>query len=85
MLRDANLDNLLVVTDFDATLTSGLSRQCHDLMGFSELLDKTFREEFAPLLDWQSNTSIDGVEWWEKAHELMIKHGQPPSVLFVDA
>lgn len=45
-------DNLLVITDFDATLTSGDSDQCHDLMGTSPLLSKAFRREFAPLLDW---------------------------------
>lgn len=78
MLRDTTLDNVLVVTDFDATLTMGKSVQCHDLVGFSPLLLQQFRDEFAPLLDWQSNTAIDGVEWWDKAHELMLKHGQPP-------
>jgi len=78
MLRDTTLDNLLVVTDFDATLTMGKSVQCHDLVGFCPLLAEGFRNEFAPLLDWQSNTAIDGVEWWDKAHELMVKYGQPP-------
>ena len=52
LLRDARLDKLLVITDFDATLTSGDSDQCHDLMGTSPLLSKAFRREFAPLLDW---------------------------------
>jgi 5'-nucleotidase len=78
MLQDSTLENLLVVTDFDATLTCGVSKQCHDLMGHSTLLSQNFRDEFAPLLDWQSNTAIDGVEWWDTAHSLMIKYGQPP-------
>lgn len=37
--------------------------------------------QFAPLLDWTTNSDIDGVEWWDKAHEIMIKHGTPPRAL----
>lgn len=70
-------DNLLVITDFDATITSGDSEQCHDVMGNSKLLCSEFRREFAPLLDWSTNTAIDGVEWWDVAHGLMIKYGMP--------
>ena len=77
MLKTAKIDKLMVVTDFDATLTTGKSIQCHDLVGFSPLMSQAFRDEFAPLLDWQSNAAIDGVEWWDTAHALMVKHGQP--------
>ena len=78
MLKAAKIDKLMVViTDFDATLTTGKSIQCHDLVGFSPLMSQAFRDEFAPLLDWQSNAAIDGVEWWDTAHALMVKHGQP--------
>ena len=77
LLQQAALDKVLVVTDFDATLTTGKSIQCHDLVGFSPLMSQAFRDEFAPLLDWQSNAAIDGVEWWDTAHALMVKHGQP--------
>lgn len=45
-------DHLLVITDFDATITCGDSEQCHDVMGNSKLLSSEFRREFAPLLDW---------------------------------
>ncbi|EOD25657.1 putative 5'-nucleotidase [Emiliania huxleyi CCMP1516] len=75
LLRDARLDKLLVITDFDATLTTGDSTQCHDLVGFSDLLAAQFREGFAPLLDWQTNPLTDG------AHALMVKYGQPPRSL----
>jgi len=47
------------------------------VMGNSKLLSSEFRREFAPLLDWSTNTAIDGVEWWDVAHGLMIKHGMP--------
>jgi len=77
-LMDAQLSKLIVVADFDATLTTGDSEQCHDLVGFSSLMSQAFRDEFSPLLDWQSNAAIDGVEWWHTAHSLMVKHGMPP-------
>ena len=68
---------LLVITDFDATVTAGHSEQCHDLVAASQMLPKAFRDEFAPLLDWTTNADIDGVDWWHKAHEIIIKHGAP--------
>lgn len=77
MREDASLEQLIVIADFDATLTTGNSDQCHDLVGFSPLMAPAFRDEFAPLLDWQSNAAIDGVEWWHTAHSLMVKHGMP--------
>lgn len=80
-LASCKSSDLIVITDFDATLTAGDSDQCHDLMGMSPLLAAPFREDFAPLLDWASNTSIDGVEWWDRAHSFMIKHGMPPRQL----
>jgi len=80
-LASCKSSDLIVITDFDATLTAGDSDQCHDLMGMSPLLSSSFREDFAPLLDWASNTAIDGVEWWDRAHSFMIKHGMPPRQL----
>ena len=70
-------DQLLVITDFDATITTGDSEQCHDLCGFSEVMPADFRSKFAPLLDWAANPDIDGVEWWERAHGLMMRYGVP--------
>ncbi|KAL3914409.1 MAG: hypothetical protein SGPRY_007634 [Prymnesium sp.] len=51
------------------------------MLGSSPLVTKAFRDEFAPLLDWTTDETIDGVEWWDKAHELMLKHGMPPRFL----
>ncbi len=70
-------ENLLVITDFDATLTTGDSEQCHDLCGFSKVMPEEFRSKFAPLLDWAANPDIDGVEWWDRAHSLMVRYGVP--------
>lgn len=81
LLADTRIDQLLVITDFDATLTTGDSEQCHDLIGFSKIMSQPFREAFAPLLDWQTNAATDGVQWWDVAHGLMVEHGQPPRSL----
>jgi hypothetical protein len=63
LLANSRLDQLLVITDFDATITMGDSIQCHDMLGFSELMSPPFRAAFAPLLDWASNPDTDGVQW----------------------
>ena len=73
--------DVMVITDFDATITTGDSEQCHDLVGGSRLLSNEFRKEFAPLLDWTTDANIDGVPWWDAAHKLMVKHGMPPRQL----
>ena len=48
LLADTRIDQLLVITDFDATLTTGDSEQCHDLIGFSKLMSEPFREVTLP-------------------------------------
>ena len=63
-------NDVMVITDFDATITTGDSEQCHDLVGGSSLLSNEFRKEFAPLLDWTTNANIDGVPWWDAAVRL---------------
>lgn len=63
LLAETRLDQLLVIADFDATITTGDSIQCHDMLGFSELMSPPFREDFAPLLDWATNPATDGVQW----------------------
>ena len=81
-------NDVMVITDFDATITTGDSEQCHDLVGGSSLLSNEFRKEFAPLLDWTTNANIDGVPWWDAAVRLgpcrmpRDLHGaHPPSCL----
>lgn len=73
----ARPENLMVITDFDATLTTGDSQQCHDLCGESPSMSEEFRNKFGPLLDWEANPDIDGVEWWDRAHALMVQYGMP--------
>jgi hypothetical protein len=71
-MAELSASDIIVITDFDATITTGDSEQCHDLVGASKLLPEEFRKEFCPLLDWTSNTQIDGVEWWDKAVSLPV-------------
>jgi 5'-nucleotidase len=44
LLADTRIDQLLIITDFDATLTTGDSEQCHDLIGFSKRMSEPFRK-----------------------------------------
>jgi 5'-nucleotidase len=81
ILRQACVDGLMVITDFDATLTTGNSMQCHDLIYCSADIPDSFREECAPLLDWQTNPLTDSVLWWDQMHKLMVKHGMPQRTL----
>ena len=66
-MADLTANDVMVITDFDATITTGDSEQCHDMVGSSRLLSDEFRKEFAPLLDWTTNANIDGVPWWDAA------------------
>ena len=66
-MADLTANDVMVITDFDATITTGDSEQCHDMVGGSRLLSDEFRREFAPLLDWTTNANIDGVPWWDAA------------------
>jgi len=75
--NNACVNDCLVITDFDATLTTGDSQQCHDLCAESPIMAADFRRHFAPLLDWSANPEIDGIEWWDRAHALMVHYGAP--------
>ena len=77
----ATADNLLVITDFDATLTAGDSIQCHDLLPCTDLLTPEFRRDFMPLTNWTNDNSINVTSWWDTAHGMMLRHGQPPKYL----
>ena len=66
-MAQLSAEDIIVITDFDATLTSGDSEQCHDMIGGSKLLSEDFRKEFAPLLDWTTNANVDGIPWWDAA------------------
>jgi len=81
VLASVKPSDLIVITDFDATLTSGDSEQCHDMLGASPLMSQGFHDAFKPLLDWTTNAAIDGVEWWDQAHGYMVKYGMPPRQL----
>ena len=38
IFKFVNPEKLMLITDFDATITSGDSQQCHDLFGESKLM-----------------------------------------------
>lgn len=76
-LQGVAIDQLIVVTDFDLTLTTGTSEQCHDVLGASPRLPAALRRAFEPLLDFSTpfppELASDG--WWSRANELLVAHG----------
>ena len=74
-----SVNDLLVITDFDATLTAGDSPQCHDVLGKSPRMPRSVRDAFKPLLDFSVPLpeSISGVRWWERANEILVASGEP--------
>ena len=71
MLKALAPQNLIVITDFDATLTCGDGPQCHDVLGTAPSLPASLRADFAPLLDFSvpHPPAWHGAKWWERANE----------------
>ena len=69
--------DVVVVVDFDLTLTSGTSEECHDIVGTSALMPKALRKGFERLLDFDSPfpPELDGEGWWVRANELLVESG----------
>lgn len=70
-------DNVLVIIDFDLTLTTGTSDECHDIVGESPLMPPALRSAFEPLLDFSKPfpPELEGDRWWARANALIIEHG----------
>lgn len=75
----AQPDSLIVITDFDLTLTSGNSHECHDILGKSPLMPEAVRRDFNRLLDFSFplEPPLDGDGWWVRANEVLISNGVP--------
>lgn len=70
---------LIVVSDFDHTLTKFTSLQCHDVVGYHKDFSTSFTEEYRGsfLLPFDSLS-----EWWRFTHDLIVdKSGLTKSML----
>lgn len=75
----AKTTKLIVVSDFDHTLTKFTSPQCHDIVGFNERYTKEFLEEFRGIFRQPMGTLA---EWWRVSHDLLVdKSGLTKSLL----
>ena len=72
-------ESLCVITDFDLTLTTGGSQECHDILGKSPVMPAAVRREFAPLLDFSTpfEPPLDGSGWLDKANQILVASGTP--------
>jgi len=60
---------LLVVSDFDHTLSDFRSEQCHELVGFNALYREQFLAEFRAI--FHTRQALDG--WWRAAHNCIVE------------
>lgn len=74
-----SLSDLLVVTDFDLTLTCGTSLQCHDVLGTGRCMPAGARADFAELLDFSRPfpAHLEREAWWTRANEILLSHNAP--------
>eukprot|EP00966_Prymnesium_polylepis_P122933 2842526-Prymnesium_polylepis.2 len=73
----AQHEKLFVITDFDLTLTTGDSQECHDILGKSDRMPADVRRKFEPLLDFSTpfEPPLDGGGWWDRANEILVESG----------
>lgn len=59
---------IMVVSDFDHTLTKFTSLQCHDIVGYNKHYPSDFAQEFDSIF-MRPNSSL--AAWWTEAHDLI--------------
>lgn len=62
---------LYVVADFDHTLTTFSSKQCHDIIAMHDEYPKCFHKEYKDICSMSFETSKFH-EWWKIAHDLIV-------------
>jgi len=74
-LLERPLSDLLVVTDFDLTLTEGGSDQCHDVLGTAECMPEGVRAAFSQLLDFSTPfpPHLQREGWWHRANDILSR------------
>jgi hypothetical protein len=71
--------NLIFVADFDHTLTTMSSNQCHDSLCCNPLLPRDFHADYTAVM----NTPMNDVgEWWIKCHDFVIRKANLTGSLF---
>ncbi len=66
--------DVLVVLDWDWTVTTPSEPMTHDLVGALECMGAGFREDWDALYR-PGRTWATPEAWWREAHELMVQHG----------
>ena len=66
---------LAVISDFDHTLTTPASQECHDIVGCAEIMPKAFRKAMGEMLDFSEPRPETPNEWWGRCNALMVEFG----------
>mmetsp|Transcript_12212 Transcript_12212/g.14189 ORF Transcript_12212/g.14189 Transcript_12212/m.14189 type:complete len:364 (-) Transcript_12212:469-1560(-) len=78
VLLQEDVTHLHVLMDFDHTLTSHCSKQCHDTLVNDEHLPGEFFEEITRMLDFSTpNPILEGKPaqyWWEHINNMFVSH-----------
>ena len=77
-LQGCAREDVVLLIDFDRTITDGTSAQCHDVIGATECMPLRIREGFAKMLDFSEPfpPELQGDMWWEAGNELLLSEAR---------
>ena len=67
----SNDRKLYLVTDFDHTLTTFASKQCHDIIALHDEYPKEFHQEYRDICSMEFAAG-EFHKWWRIAHDLIV-------------
>lgn len=73
--------HLMVISDFDHTLTKFSSPQCHEIVGYNKRYTKLFMKEFNRML---MTTSSSLEEQWKLAHKFIVEESGLTEEMFLE-
>lgn len=81
MLRSGS--RFIVITDFDHTLTTFCSQQCHDIIGDHESFSEEYKELFRSSMQ-ETNDFTEFSNLWKISHDIIVQHSGLTNEIFLD-
>jgi len=69
-IHENGVEDLLVVADFDLTLTAPAAEQCHHMFGSTPVLPASFKQQIQRYLNFEVQCTLD--EWWIGVHDILL-------------